>query len=86
MVAGDLVNTASRIQSAAKPGTVLVGEATRRATEAAIAYEEAGDHEVKGKAEPVPLWRALRVTPAAAARGRAGSNRRSSAATASSGS
>ena len=62
MVAGDLVNTASRIQSAAEPGTVLVGEATRRATEAAIAYEAAGEHELKGKAEPVALYRALRVT------------------------
>jgi tetratricopeptide (TPR) repeat protein len=62
MVAGDLVNTASRIQSAAEPGTVLVGEATKRASEAAIAYEPAGEHELKGKAEPVALWRALRVT------------------------
>jgi class 3 adenylate cyclase len=62
MVAGDLVNTASRIQSAAEPGTVLVGEATRRASEAAVAYAPAGEHELKGKAEPVPLWRALRVT------------------------
>ena len=31
MVAGDLVNTASRVQSVAEPGTVLVGESTRRA-------------------------------------------------------
>ena len=62
MVAGDLVNTASRIQSAAEPGTVLVGEATKRATEAAIAYEPAGEHEMKGKTEPVPLFHALRVT------------------------
>jgi predicted ATPase/class 3 adenylate cyclase len=61
MVAGDLVNTASRIQSAAEPGTVLVGEVTRRATEQAIVYESAGDQELKGKAEPVALWRALRV-------------------------
>ncbi|MBA3432775.1 MAG: AAA family ATPase, partial [Actinobacteria bacterium] len=61
MVAGDLVNTASRVQGAGKPGTVLVGEATRRATEAAIAYEDAGAHELKGKAEPLPLWTALRV-------------------------
>ena len=64
MVAGDLVNTASRIQSTAEPGTVLVGEATKRATEAAIAYEPAGEHELKGKAEHVPLSRALRVLAA----------------------
>ena len=62
MVAGDLVNTASRVQSLAEPGTVLVGDSTRRATEIAIAYEDAGAHELKGKAQPVPLWRALRVT------------------------
>jgi class 3 adenylate cyclase/tetratricopeptide (TPR) repeat protein len=61
MVAGDLVNTAARIQSSAEPGTVLVGESTARATEAAIAYEDAGSHEVKGKVEPLHLWRALRV-------------------------
>jgi class 3 adenylate cyclase/tetratricopeptide (TPR) repeat protein len=61
MVAGDLVNTASRIQSAAEPGTVLVGEVTRRATEAAIVYEDAGAHALKGKADRVPLWRAVRV-------------------------
>jgi class 3 adenylate cyclase/tetratricopeptide (TPR) repeat protein len=61
MVAGDLVNTASRIQTAAEPGTVLVGESTRRASEAAVAYEDAGTHQLKGKAEPVALWRALRV-------------------------
>jgi class 3 adenylate cyclase/tetratricopeptide (TPR) repeat protein len=64
MIAGDLVNTASRIQSAADPSTVLVGEATKRATEAAIAYESAGEHELKGKAERVSLYRALRVTAA----------------------
>jgi class 3 adenylate cyclase/tetratricopeptide (TPR) repeat protein len=61
MVAGDLVNTASRIQSAAGPGTVLVGESTKRATEAAVAYDDAGEHVLKGKAEPIQLWRALRV-------------------------
>jgi class 3 adenylate cyclase/tetratricopeptide (TPR) repeat protein len=61
MVAGDLVNTASRVQSAAEPGTVLVGERTRRASEAAIGYADAGEHALKGKAEPVPLWRAERV-------------------------
>jgi class 3 adenylate cyclase len=61
MVAGDLVNTASRIQSAAEPSSVLVGESTKRTSEQAIAYEEAGLHELKGKTEPLPLFRALRV-------------------------
>ncbi len=61
MVAGDLVNTASRLQGAAAPGTVLVGEATYRAASAAIAFEEAGEHALKGKTSPVPAWRALRV-------------------------
>ena len=64
MVAGDLVNTASRIQSAAEPGTVLVGEATKRATEAAIAYEDAGDARAEGQG------RAGRALPRAARRRR----------------
>jgi class 3 adenylate cyclase/tetratricopeptide (TPR) repeat protein len=61
MVAGDLVNTASRLQSAAAAGTVLVGEATHRAAAGAIAFEEAGEQTLKGKTSPVPAWRALRV-------------------------
>ena len=61
MVAGDLVNTAARLQSVAPAGTVLVGEATQRAASAAIAFEEAGEQLLKGKASPVPAWRALRV-------------------------
>jgi class 3 adenylate cyclase/tetratricopeptide (TPR) repeat protein len=61
MVAGDLVNTAARVQSAALPGTVLVGETTRRASELTIIYDDAGTHELKGKEEPVQLFQALRV-------------------------
>lgn len=61
MLAGDLVNTASRVQSVAEPGSVYVGDATRQATEAAIVYEDRGNHPLKGKAEPVRLWRAQRV-------------------------
>jgi class 3 adenylate cyclase/tetratricopeptide (TPR) repeat protein len=61
MVAGDLVNTASRLQSVADPGSVFVGEITRSASEAAIEYEDAGSHQLKGKPEPVRLWRAARV-------------------------
>ena len=65
MVAGDLVNTAARIQSAAEPGTVLVGDTTRRATEQTVVYDGAGTHALKGKDEPVALWRALRVVSGA---------------------
>jgi len=61
MVAGDLVNTASRVQSVAEPGTVYVGESTRRATEQTIAFADAGAFELKGKEGLTPLWRALRV-------------------------
>ena len=86
MVAGDLVNTASRIQSAAEPGTVLVGEATRRASEAAIAYADAGDARAEGQ-EPsrVRSGAALRVVAGTTGRGRVRrrSSRRSSVAIAS---
>jgi class 3 adenylate cyclase/tetratricopeptide (TPR) repeat protein len=61
MVTGDLVNTASRIQSEAEPATVLVGDATRRAAEAAIVFADLGMRTLKGKTEPVPVFRALRV-------------------------
>src|SRR5437868_932661 len=64
MVAGDLVNTASRIQSVAEPGSVFVGDATRRATEQAVAYEPAGEHELKGKEGQTTLWRAQRIISA----------------------
>jgi class 3 adenylate cyclase/predicted ATPase len=65
MVAGDLVNTASRVQAAAPPRGVYVGEATRRATEQAVVYEPAGSHELPGKSGLVPLWQALRVVSGA---------------------
>jgi class 3 adenylate cyclase/predicted ATPase len=61
MVHGDSVNTAARIQSIAAPGTVLVDDVTKRTTEAAIVYEDAGSHTVKGREQPVNTWTALRV-------------------------
>src|SRR5438046_9755608 len=71
MVAGDLVNTASRLQSAAAPGTVLVGEATERAASGAIAFEEAGSQHLKGKEAPVAAWRAIAVVARRRGEGRA---------------
>ncbi len=61
MIAGDLVNTASRLQNAALPRTVYVGEATYHAANQAIAFAEVGELTLKGKDEPVRAWRALRV-------------------------
>ncbi len=61
LVAGDIVNTAARIQSLAPVGSVVVGETTKQASDGAVGYEDAGAHAVKGKTEPVHVWRALRV-------------------------
>ena len=59
MAAGDVVNTAARLQSAAPLGGVLVGEQTFRATERAIEYAEAEPVEAKGKSQPIAVWRAV---------------------------
>ncbi|MGH3471980.1 MAG: AAA family ATPase, partial [Nocardioidaceae bacterium] len=58
MVAGDAVNTAARVQSAAASGEVWVDANTRALTAAAVSYTDAGEHELKGKAEPVRLFKA----------------------------
>ena len=61
MVAGDVVNTAARVQAIATPGTVLVDDATREVTSRAIGYAAGGEHEVKGRAEPVRVFTAMQV-------------------------
>ena len=73
MVAGDLVNTAARLQAAATPGTVLVGEATQRSAAAAIVFEPAGDKVLKGKQAPMAAWQAVRVVAERGGRNRSGS-------------
>jgi class 3 adenylate cyclase/predicted ATPase len=64
MVAGDAVNTAARVQTAAQPGTVWVDDATRMLTSAAVTYTDTGEHELKGKAEPLRLFQARAVVAA----------------------
>ena len=64
MVAGDAVNTASRVQSAATPGQVWVDETTRLLTTSAISYVYVRSHAMKGKADPVPLWSVRAVVAA----------------------
>ncbi|TMK81725.1 MAG: zinc-ribbon domain-containing protein [Actinobacteria bacterium] len=59
IVTGDVVNTAARLQGVAPVGGVVVGQMTYRATKDLVEYEELEPVTVKGKAEPVPIWRAL---------------------------
>jgi class 3 adenylate cyclase/tetratricopeptide (TPR) repeat protein len=58
IVTGDVVNTAARLQSAAPVGGVLVDATTMRSTEGAITFEPLEPIAAKGKAEPIPVWRA----------------------------
>jgi class 3 adenylate cyclase len=59
MASGDVVNTVSRLQTAAPANAVLVDETTYRATRHAIGYREAEPVIAKGKAGPLPVWEAL---------------------------
>ena len=59
IVSGDVVNTGARLQSAAPPGGVLVGEQTFRSTDRAIVYEAHGPVLAKGKAEALRVWQAV---------------------------
>ena len=61
LVAGDVVNTAARLQAAAPVNGILVGETTWSATRDAIEYREAQPVQAKGKTVPVPVWEALRA-------------------------
>ena len=62
MVAGDVVNTASRLQEAAPVNGILVGEETYRATRLVMQYDDAEPVVAKGKQEPVPVWVAVSAT------------------------
>jgi class 3 adenylate cyclase/tetratricopeptide (TPR) repeat protein len=56
LVAGDVVNTAARLQQGAATGMLVVGETTYRATRQAIVYDTLEPLVVKGKAAPVAAW------------------------------
>ena len=59
MAAGDVVNTAARLQAAAPVNEILVGETTRRATQDVIDYRGPTPVAAKGKSEPVAAWTAI---------------------------
>ncbi len=56
---GDVVNTASRMQTGALPGTLIVGEETYRATRTVIEYRPIEPVVAKGKREPLAAWQAM---------------------------
>ena len=68
MVAGDVVNTASRLQQAAPVNGIIVGEETYASTRGAIQYEAMAPVEAKGKAAVVPAWIATAALVAAGER------------------
>ena len=62
LATGDAVNVAARLEQAAQPGEVLLGDETLRLVREAVEAEPVAALELKGKAEPVPAFRLLRVT------------------------
>src|SRR5439155_21104922 len=68
MVAGDVVNTASRLQSHAPVNGIVVGEETYLGTRGAIEYERGEPITARGKADPVPVWFAVKATTGAGER------------------
>jgi class 3 adenylate cyclase/tetratricopeptide (TPR) repeat protein len=61
----DAANTAARLEQAASPGEILLGDSTHRLVRDAVTVEPAGPLELKGKAEPQQAWRLLDVSPEA---------------------
>src|SRR5204863_6810665 len=61
MAAGDVMNTAARLQSAAPVNGIVVGELTYDATRETIEYREAEPISAKGKSDPVRVWEALGI-------------------------
>ena len=63
-VTGDTVNTAARLQSKAEGGQTLVSQATYLLTRHAFAFEALGQLTLKGKVEPVPVYRVVGIADA----------------------
>ena len=70
LLLGDLVNSTSRLQGLATPGTVLVDRTTADLVAGGIELADAGTHHVKGKDEPIAATRAVRVRAERGGRGR----------------
>jgi class 3 adenylate cyclase/tetratricopeptide (TPR) repeat protein len=69
-VISDAVNVAARLEQAAEPGQILIGESTYRLVRDAVTADPQPPRAVKGKTEPVSAWSLLEVTPGAPGWGR----------------
>src|SRR6202161_678076 len=56
-IVGETPNLAARLQALASPDTILVSEATQNLLRGMFELESLGEHELKGFARPVPVWR-----------------------------
>ena len=65
LATGDAVNVAARLQQAAEPGQILLGETTLRLARDAVEIEAVEPLSLKGKREPVPAWRLVAVSEGA---------------------
>jgi class 3 adenylate cyclase/tetratricopeptide (TPR) repeat protein len=61
MVTGDSVNVAARLETAAAPGEILIGEETHALVRGDVTAQPVAPLELKGKREPVPAWRLVGV-------------------------
>ncbi|MDP9300029.1 MAG: AAA family ATPase, partial [Actinomycetota bacterium] len=68
LATGDVVNTAARLQNAAPPGGLIVGEETHRLTRHAFRLEPLPAVQAKGKASPVPAWSVVEALEAPGSR------------------
>ena len=64
-IVGETPNLAARLQTLAEPNAVVISEATCRLLGGSFDYQSLGEHELKGFAKPIPVWRVLKEAPVA---------------------
>ena len=65
LIVGETPNLAARLQTLAEPNAALISEATCRLLGGSFDYQSLGEHELKGFAKPIPVWRVLKEAPLA---------------------
>jgi class 3 adenylate cyclase/tetratricopeptide (TPR) repeat protein len=63
LATGDAVNVAARLEQAAGPGEILIGQETERLVRHAVRLEPVDPLALKGKSQPLPVWKAIEALP-----------------------